>query len=254
MQARESARDRPSARRTSGPIPAADDRRPAGTGATLVPGAVAGPVQVDPGDQPVPRFGIELDAIMALLEHLHQFAGVGVILARHVQPHVVLDVHAADVRIQHVIGRRVERPAVARATCVRLGTAANRSFISRSAGSSRLAPKYDSGKPFVIRKEAFGAQIGQRPALLARPAVVAAHAILVQHRLHFALEVEPPRRPIPGLDLHRLLAGGQVERVAAALVGLLVAAHAGGMFARHRRVPAPHQRQGLAFGVQRLNA
>ena len=74
----------------------------------VAPGAVAGTVQVDPGDQPVPGFAIQLDAVMPLLQHLNQFAGVGMILAGPQQRDAVLDVHAADERDQCLVGRRVD--------------------------------------------------------------------------------------------------------------------------------------------------
>ena len=58
--------------------------------AGLVPGAEVGHVEVDPGNQPVPGLGVELDVVMALLEHLDQFAGAGVPLQRLLQEVIAL--------------------------------------------------------------------------------------------------------------------------------------------------------------------
>jgi hypothetical protein len=52
----------------------------AGDLAELAPGAVVGHVQVDPGVEPLVSLLVELHAVVALVEHLDQRAGVGVVL------------------------------------------------------------------------------------------------------------------------------------------------------------------------------
>ena len=66
----------------------------------LTPGAVIGAVQIDPGDQPVPGFGVELDVVMPLLEHLHKLRGVGVELHRLEHVVIAFDAGAAYVAVQ----------------------------------------------------------------------------------------------------------------------------------------------------------
>ena len=128
----------------------------------VAPSAVAGTVQIDPGDQPIPGLRVQLHVVVALLQHLHQFARVGVVLARHVQPHVVLDIHAADQRDQRLVGGRVPHLAIAEQLVLRL-CRAERFGQSRNSGSSRLAPNFDSGSPGSPGRKPFGPQVGDLP-------------------------------------------------------------------------------------------
>jgi hypothetical protein len=73
----------------------------------FAPSPVTRAVQIDPGDQPVPGLVVQFHCVMPLLQHLDQFAGVGIVLARPQQVRIVLDVHAADVRDQGFVGGRV---------------------------------------------------------------------------------------------------------------------------------------------------
>ena len=49
----------------------------------LRPSAVVRRVEVDPGHQVVPRLVVEFDIMMALFQHLDEFAGIGMKLQRH---------------------------------------------------------------------------------------------------------------------------------------------------------------------------
>ena len=63
----------------------------------VAPGSVARAVQIDPGDQPIPRLRIKLDAMMTASQYLDQRAGVDVELARREPTYVAFDPHAANV-------------------------------------------------------------------------------------------------------------------------------------------------------------
>jgi hypothetical protein len=41
---------------------------------------MVGNIEVDPGDDAIPCAAFEIHTMMSLAEHLHEFAGVGVIL------------------------------------------------------------------------------------------------------------------------------------------------------------------------------
>ena len=69
-------------------------------------------VQVDPGDQPVPRFGVEFDVVMALFEQLDQLGGIGVVFPRRKHVGVAFDGRRADELAKLEIGRREMGPAV----------------------------------------------------------------------------------------------------------------------------------------------
>jgi hypothetical protein len=95
------------------------------------------------------------------------------------------------------------------------------------------------------------AEVRHRLAALSLRAVVAGDAVLVQHGLDLALEAEPARRAAPRADLVGLPRRQPIaDRGGVRL--LLVAADAGEHLAGHGRQPAPHDLQGLAVLVDRL--
>ena len=193
---------------------------------------------------------------MALLEHLNQLTGVGVILAGDVQSHVVLDVHPANVGNQRLVGGRVERFAVPDQLLeLRIGCVRGKRLVQLSQfGIETACAQLRQRQPPVILGELLGTEIGDPAPVFARLAVVATHAILIEHRLHFAFEVEAPRLAVPGLDFDGRTRAGQLEARDGRIPRLLVAADTGRRLTRHRRVPAPHQLKRFALRVQRLNA
>ena len=84
-------------------------------------------------------------------------------------------------------------------------------------------------------------------------AVVAAHAVLVQNRLDFAVPTESAHGTVPRLDTRWLPPQGAKPPRGRGGVGLLMATDAGDHLARHGRKPTSHQLQRLAFAVQRLD-
>jgi len=181
--------------------------------AMLVPRAVIGNVQVDPGHQPVPRLGVQLDVVMAFLQQLNQLADRSVVLQRLLQVIIALRARTAHERVQGDVRGREIAPAW-------LG---------------------------------LGCEIRQRPAVVLTLTVVAADAVAVQHRLDLAFEAESAHRAVPGRDRGRpRLAGVPVLRRRAGVLRF-VAAHARQHFARHGRKPAAHDLQRPALLVQRLD-
>ncbi len=47
-----------------------------------------GRAQVYPGDEAIPRFGIQANIVVSLAEHLHEFGRVGMNIARREEVHV----------------------------------------------------------------------------------------------------------------------------------------------------------------------
>ena len=115
----------------------------------ITPSSVTGTIQVDPGDQPFPLPVAESDALVALAQHLHQLAGIGVELQGPLDPVVALRAGPADVLLEFFIG---------------------------------LAERLHVVLP----------QIGQLLPLV-RLVGVATDTVLIQNRLHLAVEAEPPR-------------------------------------------------------------
>ena len=66
-----------------------------------------GPFRSIQVDQPVPGLGVKFNAVVALLQHLDQLAGVGMVMAGVEHADVVADVDAADVGDQGFVGGRV---------------------------------------------------------------------------------------------------------------------------------------------------
>ena len=135
----------------------------------LAPRAVVRNIQVDPGHQPVPGLGVQLDVVMPFVQQLDQFAGRSVVLQRLLQVIIALRARTAHERVQGDVRRRKIAPAGL----------------------------------------ALGREIRQRLALVLTLPVVAAHAIAIQDRLDLAFEAEPARRSVPGRNRQGTVLAGQ---------------------------------------------
>ena len=180
----------------------------------LGPRAVVGHVEIDPGDEVVPGLGVEFHIVVAALEHLHQFAGVDMIFQGFLHMIIAFRAGAAHERMQGDVG---------------------------------------FGE-IVVTVLLVGGEVGHRLAVNRLGAVlVATHAVFVQHRLHLAFEIKAAGRSIPWRDRRgRALAGqGRFAR-RNGILGV-VTANAGKTLARHCRIPAAHELQRLALGIERLH-
>ena len=63
-------------------------------------------VQVDPGDQPVPRLTVQYDTMVALAKHLHELCRVGVVLHWHEHVVVAFQAWTTDKPVQGHVGCR----------------------------------------------------------------------------------------------------------------------------------------------------
>ena len=127
------------------------------------PRAVGRRVHVDPRHEPVPGLLVELHVVVAFAEHLHQGVRVGMIVG-----------HGNDTRALPVPD--CARTAAVRNTTEETGTASTAcSWARRAAGPAWRLPS-------------------------AWLAVVTAHAISVENRLHFAIPTEPAHRAVPRRD------------------------------------------------------
>ena len=145
-------------------------------------------VEIDPGDQPIPGLLVELHVVMALLQQLNEFAGVGVKLHRRKEMEVAFEASDADQSSQgDVTG--FEDAAVL----------SDELLFGHAANDARLwiAAPEDIVHPLV------GPKIHDRLAVMRPGAVVAAHAVFIKHGLDLALETEAAGRAVPGLDLAR---------------------------------------------------
>ncbi|OQB79021.1 MAG: hypothetical protein BWX88_04983 [Planctomycetes bacterium ADurb.Bin126] len=188
----------------------------------LRPRAVERRVQVDPRQQAVPRFLVELHAVVPLAEPLHQPRLAGVELPRAEDGHVALLGGRADVAAELVVRGRELRSEIVPVLVVQRG----------------------HGRAVQ--------QAGEGAAVAPRLAVVAAGAVAVEHGLDLVAEREAPRGSVEGRRLGRRLGGRQRRLHRRGGVLRLVAAGARDALARHGGHPAPHELDGRPVGVQRL--
>ena len=191
----------------------------------LGPRAVIRGVQVDPGDQPVPRLGVEPHAVVALGEHLHKLGRVGVELHRH--EHVVIALQA----------RPADEP-------VQLGVGDGEMTGVDSAGVEQAR---------VVVNLPDAAQVGNLQPIRRGWPLWQPTQYLSSTGCTSRAKLNPRAGPVPRRDLRRPATGGERPPVRRAGVLALVAADARDDFARHGREPTPHQLQRLALGVQRLH-
>ena len=85
------------------------------------------------------------------------------------------------------------------------------------------------------------------------PAVVAANAVLVEHRLHFPPETEAAWRSVPGGDVDRRMLAGKGRLARRTRILGLVTSDARKHFARHRGEPTAHHLECAAVGVEGLH-
>ncbi len=204
----------------------------------VAPRPVTWSVQIDPRNQPIPCFSVQANALVAFEHHLYEFARVGVILARHQQFHIVLNVHPANVWDQRLISRRV------------LDLGSTPGLLHRRMQPCSAEPGELSA--LVIRKEPLRPQVGYPAFVLARPPVVTTNTVLIEHRLNLALEIESARRSVPLLNLLGLLQCRRPLIHQRHVARMLVTSHAGNRLAGHGRKPAPHKLHRLALCIQRL--
>ena len=171
--------------------------------------------------------------MVPLLEHLHQLARVGVELKRREQVVVALGPVAADVGVQRLVGG------------FRAGQIGNPALGELLA---RVRPGADDPVGHLVAARLVASVGGQ-----VLRAVVAAHAVLVQHRLDLALEAESPRGAVERSDFARLTDHGGGRSGQGSHVLAFVATDAGEPLAGHGDRPTPHQLQGLTVLVQRLH-
>ena len=176
--------------------------------------------------------------MVALLEHLDQFAGLGVPFAG-----VLLSQVAFKPADPH------EAPQGDKGRLEHAGVSLKQFGLGFSGNPSdfRIAPLEHHVGALVA------AQVGQGLPVGALLPVVTTHAVLIQHGLNFVLEAEAAHRPVPRLDWRGgpaagLLVGLPHRRV----IGPLVAAGAGDNLTRHGGGPASHPLQGPAPIVQGL--
>ena len=134
----------------------------------FAPRAVIGRVQIGPGCQALPRFGVEAHAVMALAQHLAQFGGAEMIVQRGEHPPVALDAGTSNETLQFEIG--LGEFAATVPVPGQLGLPVGEHLTALEAGWSGLGR------------------------------VMTANAIAIQHRLDFAHEAESARRSVPRLD------------------------------------------------------
>ena len=96
-------------------------------------------------------------------------------------------------------------------------------------------------------------EVHARASMGIATSVVAADAVLVEHRLDLALEAETPLGAVPGRNRRRRMPAGERRLGRRRRVLRLVAAGARERFAGHGREPASHHLEGSALGIQRLN-
>ncbi len=184
----------------------------------FMPGAVCGRVQVNPGDNAVPRLRVQYEVLVSRAQVLHEFRRACVEFQRREQMQIALHGMTAYVLAQGEIRGREVRPGI-------IG------------GVVRV--RMDIGQV---------AEIG----LAGICAVVAPGAIPVKHGLHLPAEGETPYRTVPGGNARRRAArrfGGIYGR--RGVLGFM-AADTGDGFTRHGGHPAAHQLQGLAPLVEGL--
>ncbi len=185
----------------------------------FLPGSVGGGVQIDPGDESIPRFRVQAHAVVSVAQNLDQFARVGVKIPRSQHVRIAFQCGGVDESTQ----RHVRRGEV--------------HLESRRNVFGRPGCQIECGQP-----------------VFQRPAMVAPDTVGVQHRLDFAYEREPPRRAVPWLDLRgRSRHGHRMRPDRRSGVLRLVTTDTGDNLAGHGRKPATHQRQSLAFLVQGVN-
>ena len=182
----------------------------------FTPTAPRGDVQINPGDQMIPRICGQGHAVVALLQNLDQLAGVSVPLTGIVQAEITFVARPAHVAMQVEIRNRESIPG--------------------------------RGWREAIRVAKIRHHIG-RPAC----ATVAAGAILIEDRLHFAQETEAAFRAVPRRDRVRAFARRDRGMIDHAGVAMFMAAGTGNAFARHHRVPTAENRECLAFVIERLD-
>ena len=76
------------------------------------PRSMVGGIEVDPGDQPIPGFRVELHTVVSFLEHLHQLGRIRVELHGHEQVHIAFNSRSAHEFRQFEIADREETAAV----------------------------------------------------------------------------------------------------------------------------------------------
>ncbi len=145
------------------------------------------------------------------------------------QAHVVTDVHAANVGNQGFIGWRE----------------ADVAFVERLV--LRVHPidvetTWDASS--IVVDEFF------RPKITSvGSAVVAVNAVFVEHRLHFASEVEATRWAVPRVEFACQTEGGTCTYCGRRHGGIFMAADARDVLTRPGREPSAHQLHGLTFGI-----
>ena len=132
-----------------------------------IPTAGARHIQVDPAVEPLPRFAAQLGQlhpVMALLQHLDQQAGRGVVFHRRQQGHVALHARPMDVGMERVVGDVgiLEARLAARADRRRPCRGSRCSTVSRT-GNTSWAKANGRGGPYH-------GSSGSRPALVGQAA------------------------------------------------------------------------------------
>ncbi len=141
-------------------------------------------------------FGVKFNALVALLQHLDQLAGIGMVMAGREHADVVADVDAANVGDQGFVGGRVADVAFVERLVLRVHP--------RDVETTRDAAS-------IVVDEFFRPKIASVGS-----AVVAVDAVLVEHRLHFASEVEAARGAVPRVEFARRTVGRQAYFASAA--------------------------------------
>ena len=215
-------------------------------------------VEVDPRVERAPLVVRQAHAVVARLQQLHERRRAGVVLAGVEE--VVVGLRA---RPPHVA---LEVPVAARegAGCRELGL---RLLVHLAVEQGRRTDvrqirlrRREEGRLFLRRvdPDAVGVRAPRKARLLRlRDGIgvvrMAARAAADEDRLHLAQETPGPRlrKPRHRRDLRgRALDDRHVRR---ARVGVLVAAEAGDVFARHADEPATHELHGAPLRVERLD-